>query len=412
MRLGIILGSFSTGSRPLVMENPMTNPRGLTGTETILLKLSEALHKRGHDVSIFSSYTGNHPTEWNGVKIYDLHQKSQIITSDWDCVISLNEPDVFRDIPIGPLRITSQQLNGFSYMGPGYDDLVDLWISPSDAHRERHLTAYGQNLDPNKWIVIPDGCDANDYTPGIKIPGRVIWASSAERGLHWLLQEWSKIKKAVPHASLKIFYNFQYGDLEKNEKGITQASPDIMEFANRIRYCREMIARLKHLDVEHVGSVSRERISKEMSQAECLAYPCDTTVWSEGFSMTILESMNCEAAPVITECDALKDVYGSVANMIPLPVKDHISEWSDLVIKTLNDEKYRKEINNKCKKFSKKYTWDNIAERLENVILTTKMPQTNNVPKVKKSKRKVTKELDKETLLNQIEMLKKKLESM
>ena len=51
------------------------------------------------------------------------------------------------------------------------------------------------------------------------MPGRVIWCSSADRGLHWLLSQWPKIKEAVPYASLKVFYHFNYGDLDKIENG-------------------------------------------------------------------------------------------------------------------------------------------------------------------------------------------------
>lgn len=377
MKIAIILGNYCTEHNLINLSNFLNDPIGQSGTNILFIRLSEAMAARGHEVAIFSLFSSK-PNEMNGMKVYDLHRKAEIITSDWDCIVTISEPDQLRDLPQEPLRIVSQQLNGFSYCQPGFDDFVDLWLSPSNSHRERHLTAYGQSFDPDKWKVLRDGCFPDDYTPDVKVPGRVVFISSADRGLHILLQEWSKIKAAVPHASLRVFYNFAYGDLRNYEKGIYQqpnSGPDIFELAQRIRYIEEMAPRLKHLDVEHVGSVSRERIAREVSEAECLAYPCSTVVYSEGFSISTLEAMNCKSCPVITKCDALEDIYGGVVPMVDTPVLQHAGEFSDLVIKALTDKEYRNEVNERCRAFALEHSWDKIAEGLESMIV--------NHPKVK-----------------------------
>ena len=97
---------------------------------------------------------------------------------------------------------TEQFLNSFDYAKVGFEKHVDLWCSPSRGHldmilRETHEveltpTSVGAlfKADPKNWVVIPLGCDPERYDLDIpKVLGRVVYCSSPDRGLHWLLQE-------------------------------------------------------------------------------------------------------------------------------------------------------------------------------------------------------------------------------
>lgn len=368
MKVAFIFGDFSIGTRPLNFPSIWYNSRGVTGSELGVARVAQEMVKRGHDVSLFTVHYGDKPNEWSGIKLYHLAEKDAVITSDFDAVISWNEPDQFRNLPPEPVKLCSQQLNGFNYCKPDFDDFVDIWAGPSKTHVKVHAP---QTLSPHKWIVIPDGCDPDVYIRDAKVPGRVVYCSSPDRGLHWLLQEWQYIKSKAPDAHLRVFYHFSQGDVEEFEIGFKMWNPHIMELGQRIRYIKTAFKKLSSLGVVHVGSVCRDQMVQEMSHASVLAYPTSiVNDFCEGFSVTVMEACAAGSAPVISDADALGELYGGVVPMIKGPIKnDNVREFSDLVIRALTDSKYRNKINKKCMEFAEQYTWAKAAEKYENAIM-------------------------------------------
>jgi len=196
------------------------------------------------------------------------------------------------------------------------------------------------------------------------------------------LQEWTKIKKAVPNASLKIFYHFEFGNMPniepENNTIVTDTCsitfpPHIIEIGNRLRYIMNAIKKLKPLDVEHVGSISREQIAKEISQASVFAYSTDTASFSEGFSVSTLENLAGFTVPIITDVDCLGSIYkDSGAVVIKSPVRDHLEEFTSSVIKGLTDKQFADSIIDKCRIFAYKHSWNKIATKLQNIIIEHK----------------------------------------
>lgn len=360
-KIAFVLGKFSTASRPLDFNNINDSSRGLTGSELGIICNAEEMVKLGHDVTLFTCLTTNaQPTEHLGFKVKSIDD--YVIDDSYDAVVSWNEPDYLRQVPPGVLRICSQMLNDWPYCQPGFEDFVDIFTCPSQRHLE-HVAP--QTRMPHKFMVIQLGCNPTWYTKNVKVPGRVIWASSADRGLHLLLQEWHKIKAAASNAHLRIFYNFNFGDFINYED---PNNPSTDELAQRVRYMLNMIERLKTLNVELIGSVSRDRINQEMSEAQVLAFSCDTRSFTEGFSIATLEGCAAEACPVISDVDALGQIYGGVVPMVKSPVRKNIQDYTNLVIKALTDENFRNETNRNCYQFAKDRTWTIVTQQLEEVI--------------------------------------------
>lgn len=373
MKIAIILGSYSIGTRPLDFwfDNIWISGRGLTGTELCLTETAKELQKRGHDVHLFTVHAQPHnkPDSWKEVKLYNFEERLTVVDDSFDCLISINEPDVFRGMPKKPLRIVWQMLNDFPFAQPKWEEEIDLGYGVCEEHTN-HLKKL--TYQPEKWDTLGLGCSPDIYEDK-RVPGRVIWCSSADRGLHWLLSQWPKIKKAVPYANLRIFYHFNYGNLEKIEPNSTVDHPHVIEMGQRIRYMKYAIEKLKDLDVLHVGSVSRERIAKEFSEASVFGFSCDTVAFSEGFSVSTLEAHASFTVPVITSQDCLGGIYkNSGCVMIPSPVKNHLDEYSDAVIKSLTDKEFADQRIAKCREFAKEKTWPVIAEKLEKNILKHK----------------------------------------
>jgi glycosyltransferase involved in cell wall biosynthesis len=322
-------------------EETWDDPR--TGSEVGWRRIVEELRLLGHIATI---HIGG-----DGSKI-----------ADYDVAVSINEPDSLRGVD-AKLRICEFWLNRFEFCQPGYDEHVDLYTSPSQAHLDQVLGAWGAQK-PEKWRVNPLGCDLADYYPGIrKVPGRVVHCSSPDRALHRLVEAWPSIKRAIPHATLRIFYR-----LEEWMRAFdtTPYFPSIERNRQRALYIAEALKRLSGPEwgVEVRDSVDRTTLAKELSEAEVFAFPCETMSWSEGFSCSTLEACAAEACPVLTDCDALGDVY---RDLDPVPVGNW-TQWRDDVVRALTDPAFRAQRNKKARALAEKLTWKAHAQRLDGII--------------------------------------------
>jgi len=347
MKLALVFGAWSLTFRgAFTFSNLWDDPRGLTGSEYGFVRIAEELQKLGHEVHLFTKAA---ESEWQGMRVHPLEELPEI-GPEYDAAISINEFDILRETH-PRLKVVENWLNGFTHCRVGFADDVGLITGCSEPHLAKVESgdwhdvdtttglAKGQYVhDPSKWIVNRLGCDPEPDPEGVikqKVPGRVIYCSSPDRGLHWLLQEWPAIKHAVPHAHLRIFYR-----LEPWLRGFdnTPYFPPIEPLRRRAIYIEEALERLKGYDIEVVGSVSRNRIAQEMREAEVLAYPCDTVSWSEGFSCSTMEACGYGCAPVITDCDALGEIYQDLA---PAQRGDW-KNWRDDVIAALQNWQERR----------------------------------------------------------------------
>ncbi len=362
MKIAVLLGAFSVGTRPLNFDNIWTNERGLTGTDLAFCRVSQEMLKLGHEVHMFTVQTGK-VTSWEGITVHDVSEIRAIDQNNFDAVINFNEPNLFIGMK-NPLKILYMMLNDFSFVQPGFDEWTDHYVGVCDQHSDYVSKLSGTE---GKWSTVPLGCDPDKYEDK-RVPGRVIWCSSADRGLHWLLSKWSAIKEQVPHASLRVFYHFNYIGIEEIEDG-SNAHPHVIEMAQRIRYIRHAMRELKDLDVVHVGSVSRERMKEEWNQASVFGFPCDTVAFSEGFSVSTLEAHASFTVPVISSVDCLGGIYkDSGCIVIQEPVKEHLDEFSDNVVRALTDQQFADETIEKSREFAKAHSWKETTKQLESII--------------------------------------------
>lgn len=395
MRLVVCLGPLCLSFRKsLDLATCRADPIGMSGTDYGTLRIAECLRDLGHQVTL-RTVSAEAGTTWNGIEVIG----PDATIPECDAVIAINEPDLLRDAPAGAFRLCIVWLNDWSFCKSGFADHVDLFASCSAPHLAQFRTNPAWHrvevtpeqpngketfrFDESKWCVVPLGCDPENFDidwsgtgdpraigSPTKIPGRVVYCSSPDRGLHWLLQEWPAIKAAVPHATLSIFYR-----LEPWLRGwdATPHFPPVEPLRSRALYIEECLRRFKAaggMGVTVRDSVSRDVIEREMASAEVLGYPCATTTWSEGFSCTILECCAARACPVITDCDALGEVYASIdpVPMSPIQMADGspfwVAAWREKVIKALTDSTWRNEQNEKARKLAEGLSWKRTAEEL------------------------------------------------
>lgn len=391
MRVAVTMGPLCLSQRKTIdFAVARTDPRGMSGSDYGFLRIAECLRDQGHDVTarVASAEAG---TTWNGIKV--VPPGTQL--DGFDAAIAINEPDELRTVGPGAFRVLCSWLNDWSFARVGFENHVDLFCSPSAAHMAQSMTNPAWHRvevtaehpngnatykpEPSKWCAVQLGCDPHLLGPGrvdtgsvnaeggfggtAKIPGRVVYCSSPDRGLHLLLSQWPAIRKAVPHATLEIFYRLEPWLRSWDN---TPFFPAVEPLRQRALYIEECLRRLKGHGVTVRDAVNRETIEHEMSVAECLAYPCQTTTWSEGFSCTILESCAAEACPIITDCDALGSVYAAID---PVAMQgEWLPVWRDRVIRALTDEAFRRDVNRRARKLGEELTWKKTTERIVELI--------------------------------------------
>jgi glycosyltransferase involved in cell wall biosynthesis len=364
VRIAVLYGRFCLSHRgTLPFAGHRADPRGLTGSEYGFIRIAQELAALGHEVT---AYTVSDEVSFEGLTVRPVSSVHEI-DSGVDLAISINEPELLRDCK-AKVRVCEMWMNTFDYCEVGFEKHVDLWLSPSVGHRDmvmrtKHLVKHGvyYSADPGNWRVLPLGCDPDRYPETSKVPGRVVYCSSPDRGLHLLLQEWPSIKRAVPHASLRIFYRLRPW-LDELIRTVSD-QPDIIALNSRAVYIDECLRRMSRpqYGITVCDSVSRDQIEAEMCAAEVMAYPVDTIRWSEGFSCTILEGCAARACPIILDCDAVGDIYREACMVHPT---GDVSSWRDSVIAALSDHAVRAACNARARPFAESLSWRGHAERL------------------------------------------------
>lgn len=124
---------------------------------------------------------------------------------------------------------------------------------------------------------------------------KVIYASSYDRGLECLLSMWPEVRKAVPDATLDIYYGWNSFD------AVHKQNPEQMKFKwNIIRKLHE----LKSEGVTEHGRVDHTDLADKFRESKVWAYP---TEFNEINCITALKAQEYGCIPVTSGCYALKE---------------------------------------------------------------------------------------------------------
>lgn len=208
---------------------------------------------------------------------------------------------------------------------------------------------------------------------------------------------WPTIKKAVPHAHLKVFYYALEGWIARSAEFEAHArlhkEVGLLEQARRAQYIKHVLTQKNRLGIEVVGSVSRNQLAQELSEAQILGYPYESpgggvkhpvtgksVGYCEGFSCAILEGCASGALPVISDADALGELYGGGATpMVSAPAHKNMEPWTKMMIRALTDEPWRQGYVEKARERSRQFAWPLLTERLEKMLLE-KLAVKHNSP--------------------------------
>lgn len=361
MRIVHILSRTAHG--PISFSDLVTGGRGVTGSEQTMLLLARAQALRGNEVVCY--LPTRQPGVQEGVELIDIDStwpRLRRIDSA-DVVISWLSADGLRNVPSRAVRICNLQINDWLLCAPRHESYTDVYVLCSEAHRSHMLKQHNAPVDQSKCVIIPNGIDCTRYRVAPKRRRKCVYMSSPDRGLHWVLYLWRQIRYEFPDAELHVFY--EIGKLAKDALFFDN------EVGQRMRYIVGAVERLASHGVFVHGAVAPANLFLELADSDLLLYPCDpANKFTEGQGMAILDAMASGVVPVLTDADALGELYSSSGAV--MVSRTETAEWVDhyleAVLSIMKDDPDVERRRHEVFRFARQYDWSQILPRWEALI--------------------------------------------
>lgn len=347
--------AFYAGNCIPVEANTL-NERPLGGTETALIRVSEILSERGHDVYVFTKAKEPLPSKpsyyFHGKLLdfgtYDL----LIVIQDWNA-----------------LFYGASFKKAFFWTGDGWDQYVnyglgdkrvvrkiDKFLAVSNWQAEELSKRSGFPIE--KTTVIGNGVHL-PYFEGNeeRVRKRLIFASAPYRGLRFVPEIFNQLKKNHPEVELHVFAGMSVYDTDKPYQG-----PEVAE-AQRLG---EILKTIPGVTVH--GNVLQKQLAREMMKSSVLIYP------NSVFETCCIVALEAQAAgcPIVAgKNSALPESVGDNGVLVEGQVgsPDYMNRFISEVDKFLSDDQYWQKVSDNClKRAEKELSWQHVVDRFEKIL--------------------------------------------
>lgn len=274
---------------------------GMGGSEEAVIQLSKQMTKLGWDVTVYAT-PGAKAGDYEGVhwrQYWEFNPKDK-----FDVFIAWRTPWFFdQHYSARKSFLWLHDVMDKREFTPERLANIDKVIFMSNFH----ASLYKGVIPEDKWFVSGNGIDPEQFanTDGKfdRDLHRCLYMSSHVRGLELLYDIWPDVKKAVPDATLDIYYGWKTFD-EANKD-----NPERMAWRDKIQQ------RARELDgVEDRGRISHTEIAEEIQKSGVLAYPC---VFPEVYNISTVKAIAGGCHPVTSDFGCLPD-YKDLSTQVHL----------------------------------------------------------------------------------------------
>ena len=233
---------------------------------------------------------------------------------------------------------------------------------------DRAIFVSQYHADRPEFVMIPDSkkfVSSNGITPSDftkydnkfqRDPHRMLYMSANERGLRILYQIWPDIKKAVPDATLDVYYGWESFDaINRDNPQLMYWKASMQDQANKLQGVTER------------GRVGQDEINQEIFKSGILAYPC---TFPEVSCITLMKAQAGGAIPVTSDFAVMTDTadFGEQVPMNQFEDKD-IERYKKTLISWLkfpNKQDYIRQ--NMMEESRLRFDWKSVAEKWSNEL--------------------------------------------
>lgn len=329
---------------------PDTLSKGMGGSEEAVVYLTVELAKLGWDVTVYSQRSG--PLTHKGVSWLPLEAFNP--ADSFNILVSWRFPALITVLGLTAKRtIVDMHDVPDQPLPPEVLASVDKVFFKSQFHR-----SLMPELPPEKAVVISNGLVPAQFKPvGIKRRARkVIYASSADRGLVTLLQLWPQVKAQVPQAELVWAYGWDIFD------AVHADSPEHQQWKANVQ------ALMNSLGVKDLGRLDHQALVREMMSCSIWAYP---TSFQEINCLTALKTQAAGVEPITSGFAALQETvlqkYEAVVKQIdqkPAEVQRFVNRLVYALKHPLPDE----DRHHLSRQMLELYNWHDIAKKWDGVL--------------------------------------------
>lgn len=329
--------------------SPKSIQTGLGGSEEAVVYLSRELAKIGWKVTVYAN-PGKEEGDHDGVEYkmwHDLNPRDEF-----------NTLILWRDI--GFLDVAPKAKYVFLWLhdvpnNPDFTedrvDQVDKIAVLSEYHKSLLRLAKNGLFAPmpeEKIFLTSNGIPEYPEAEWSGNPHRLIYMSSPDRGLVYLLTNWKRIRAEVPDAELHVYYGFQIFDV------IHRDNPAKKDWKAKV------MLMMKQDGITYHDRIGHDALSYEIGQSGIWAYPTDFT------EISCISAMKCQALgaiPVVTDFAALQEtVKNGIRVDVDITTEEGQKEYFDTLIDLMKHPEKQKEIREKMMPWAKKYfLWKDVA---------------------------------------------------
>lgn len=356
--------AIMTGDTALDEWGPWSLKEGIGGSEEAIIRLAPKLQKLGYKVVVFAK-PGSRTGEYDGVMWRNYWDCN--LDDTFDIFVAWRAPFIFEK----KIKARKKYLWLHDVMEPGEfgENRIanfDKCILLSDYHRslfpmvpDEKVLMSGNGIDPEDFTAfekaevrqVNDNEILADVFPSVERDShKVFYGSSHVRGLAYLYAIWPEVKKAVPDATLDVYYGRESYD--KVHKG----NPE------RMKWMDDMIMKAEKLDgVTDYGKVSQEEIVHHIFESGVWAYPCP---FPEIYCITAIKAQAGGAVPVASNFAALDETiqFGHKQDFKEFDDED-LEKYKEALIWWLQHPEEQEKVRPKMQEWARTNSWQKIANQ-------------------------------------------------
>ena len=334
------------------------NERPLGGTETGIVRLAEALHTRGHEVTVYTSHPNPPDSQPRYLPLnqaqFMQQQDAVIVVREWFPLLGNipakkkflwtgDAPDQIHTVGIGDKRVVNAVDGIFA---------VSEW--------QANALANASGFPRKKIQVIRNGIHLPYFEGSEKRENkRLIYSSTPFRGLKFLPIIFKNLKQLHPDVSLHVFSGMKLYASNRDNAYHTQLE---QQYAPVFEELEKMEGVFVH------GNVSQQQLSREFMKSSILCYP---NTFVETSCITAMEAQAAGCAVVTSKLGALPETVGKAGLMVDEAPgsREYLEHFIACCNELLSNQSLWEQFSEEgLRKKTSELSWEKVAERVERFI--------------------------------------------